>query len=983
MASTSHKSNINMTFDSQQAQRQIALLGIEKEVFIRGFYHSDDPRKGQDTGRKENGLKSQVVESWQKDKRGVYIVVNGGGHTDAEVKLGRAIFYEHDNLDKELQINWWETLGLPEPTFQVDSGGKSIHSYWVFTEPIPIEQWRQLQSDFLEFSDADRSIKNPSRVMRLAGALHQNGTRSEIISDSGIKYTYEAIREMIPTIQKTKSINPPKTTNNDPVPLYICLSKDDRKLIDNGTGEGGRNNEGAKLARNLIGTASRLQYLGYEIEDNPEDLFEDYCARCSPPITHRERAAIWKSALKDNPTATLTDEMIENCIKAHRRSQNRGQTTTYQTSGDNALKPEQSKERHLEIANQGLSKEEQIKRAQKIIQFPIPESQQTTEINELSKDAAISPYETRKLVQEVEWETNFNADVIDSKQDFEKLITPVKLDLGEIFPAPLATALNTRAESDRIDPVRILQTVLPIVGTMLGGQVRVVLKEGETFKDDWEEYPIFYTVDIAPPSSGKSATQRGLIQPIQDLQREELQRVEQARIELAKVEEKWKNMKKDEKAEKAETSENPKVFEQMYCIARRYLFDQTTIQALGKKLSQQPTLNGSCWLRDELYATFKSLDQFTNGKGEALEFILSAWNGPLWGTVDRTDDANSYRFKGQCLNIAGGIQPQVAPKIWNTNNDPNGLLSRFLAAISQIPNDFDQWSTVKVKIYDTVSHYLKTLKGLPPSRILLDDAAQSEFIKYWSLLRRGYKLYLEDNPAYSYFLGKQCSYVGRFALLIHVLNCVATKESIDSPIDITTIKKAIKLSQFYCHQFRLLQASSSIGDDANLDYVLYLVYETAKAKGGTITTRDISNRCRKFQKMTYQGKKINASVALKMFEAIANAGYGCVEGKTLILNQNDTVTQNDTALTQPSNTYEVKDDTDFDTGDTVTQKQNEDSLISEIAEAGKETRISKKLPQSETSDSSEISDFHNLKVGDISINQVSQVIKQDQPVWDF
>ncbi len=211
----------------------------------------------------------------------------------------------------------------------------------------------------------------------------------------------------------------------------------------------------------------------------------------------------------------------------------------------------------------------------------------------------------------------------------------------------------------------------------------------------------------------------------------------------------------------------------------------------------------------------------------------------------------------------------------------------------------------------------------------------------------------------------------------------ATKESIDSPIDITTIKKAIKLSQFYCHQFRLLQASSSIGDDANLDYVLYLVYETAKAKGGTITTRDISNRCRKFQKMTYQGKKINASVALKMFEAIANAGYGCVEGKTLILNQNDTVTQNDTALTQPSNTYEVKDDTDFDTGDTVTQKQNEDSLISEIAEAGKETRISKKLPQSETSDSSEISDFHNLKVGDISINQVSQVIKQDQPVWDF
>ena len=42
-------------------------------------------------------------------------------------------------MEKQIQRQLWKTLGLPEPTFQIDTGGKSIHSYWVFTEPIPVE----------------------------------------------------------------------------------------------------------------------------------------------------------------------------------------------------------------------------------------------------------------------------------------------------------------------------------------------------------------------------------------------------------------------------------------------------------------------------------------------------------------------------------------------------------------------------------------------------------------------------------------------------------------------------------------------------------------------------------------------------------------------------------------------------------------------------------------------------------------------------
>jgi predicted P-loop ATPase len=106
------------------------------------------------------------------------------------------------------------------------------------------------------------------------------------------------------------------------VPLYQCLTKDDRDLINKGIGEGGRDDNGAKLARNLIGTSARLTHLGHDFDGSPRQLFDDYCARCSPPLSAGDADRIWKSAEKSNPSATLTDDALENCIKAWQRNQN-------------------------------------------------------------------------------------------------------------------------------------------------------------------------------------------------------------------------------------------------------------------------------------------------------------------------------------------------------------------------------------------------------------------------------------------------------------------------------------------------------------------------------------------------------------------------------------------------------------------------------------------------------------------------------------
>ena len=108
--------------DRQLATRQLALLGhnINKPVYLRFFYPSDDPRKDGDSGRKADHINWKQIEKYQKEGRGAYFVINGGGHKNSDVTQGHAIFVEHDDLEKDIQRNLWKSLGLPEPTFQVD-----------------------------------------------------------------------------------------------------------------------------------------------------------------------------------------------------------------------------------------------------------------------------------------------------------------------------------------------------------------------------------------------------------------------------------------------------------------------------------------------------------------------------------------------------------------------------------------------------------------------------------------------------------------------------------------------------------------------------------------------------------------------------------------------------------------------------------------------------------------------------------------------
>ncbi len=153
----------------------------------------------------------RTLEEWSKLKASIYAVINKGGDCDDQITACRALFIEHDNLSLEKQANCWRDI-LPEPTIQVDTGGKSLHQYWVFKEPIEADRWRKITLRAIKCFDSDPTICNPARLMRLPGFRHYNkygnaGRLSNIYSYSGEKYNAEELEQFLSHIRVENNLS--------------------------------------------------------------------------------------------------------------------------------------------------------------------------------------------------------------------------------------------------------------------------------------------------------------------------------------------------------------------------------------------------------------------------------------------------------------------------------------------------------------------------------------------------------------------------------------------------------------------------------------------------------------------------------------------------------------------------------------------------------------------------------------------------------
>lgn len=137
-----------------------------------------------------------LIEKCAAERRGLFVVVNKGGDTDASTERVRAVFADFDAKDYLPERGAWDAAspaqranalsacqsaaqaahdGTPLGSAIVRSGG-GYHVYW-FVEGVPVEQFKPLQQALARRFGSDPAVCNPSRIMRLPGSLHwKSGT---------------------------------------------------------------------------------------------------------------------------------------------------------------------------------------------------------------------------------------------------------------------------------------------------------------------------------------------------------------------------------------------------------------------------------------------------------------------------------------------------------------------------------------------------------------------------------------------------------------------------------------------------------------------------------------------------------------------------------------------------------------------------------------------------------------------------------------
>ena len=185
----------------------LALFNPDEKACIRVF---DDRKTGTFSGAKieiEVG-KYLTIEKTLKEhneqNRGIFYVVNYGGHEDKSISRINAHFVEMDDLSFEEQQAAIDAFPLP-PSIVMKTR-KSLHVYWLVTK-ADVSLFRPIQKKLVAMFKGDPMCINESRVLRLPGFYHckKEPVMVECVSfHPEYKYTQEQLMDVLPEIEECK-----------------------------------------------------------------------------------------------------------------------------------------------------------------------------------------------------------------------------------------------------------------------------------------------------------------------------------------------------------------------------------------------------------------------------------------------------------------------------------------------------------------------------------------------------------------------------------------------------------------------------------------------------------------------------------------------------------------------------------------------------------------------------------------------------------
>lgn len=145
----------------------------------------------------------ETLKKHNEQNRGIFFVVNYGGHDDAAITRINAQFFEMDNGTFEEQQA--KVDAFPLPPSMIIRTRKSLHVYYFVDSTAKVARFRIIQQQMVKHFHGDPMCVNESCVMRLPGFNHckKEPVMVECISfHPERKYTQDQLADALPTIDE-------------------------------------------------------------------------------------------------------------------------------------------------------------------------------------------------------------------------------------------------------------------------------------------------------------------------------------------------------------------------------------------------------------------------------------------------------------------------------------------------------------------------------------------------------------------------------------------------------------------------------------------------------------------------------------------------------------------------------------------------------------------------------------------------------------
>jgi hypothetical protein len=853
--------------DRAQADKFLSLLGKDPATArLRAFPHRLNPNRfNADTN--PNGITARAgaydlakASAWQREQRGVYLVINDGGDRDesATVKgvlkpgitVCRAFWVEWDNRPVEWQLQGWREFGLGEPSITVTTGGKSAHLYWVLTEPITPDRWRPIQQALITVTGADPVNKNPSRVMRLPGAYYlgpdgKASGQSRIHVSNDHRYTVEEVEGWVVAAQlkavgidisQTRAALPINLPPRPPTALRQALLK-----VPQFAHGAGQYDQLVGLAMRLhveLGAAAAEQLLSETCCGSITDLADYF--RGTPSKIHA--GSIWPY---------LRDEWRID-IRRHDLTQSSHPSDTDQQPGPGA--------HHSQAATSPppLSLEEVRNQLRYAVQGGASRQDLEAERIRLSEASNISAATLRDLLRAIEREDESGLQV---QQELQRLTRAAeraggnaRIRLDHIFPPRLAEALAVRTRYLPADDLAAGMAFLVCVSGVVKLGTELVASYAASYR-----VPLnLYMALVARTGAKKSPLSTLLVsEPTQTL------RLDLAR-DHSRAMSNWTEQNREVKP-----SERPDPPQPAYIS-----ISDTTAEALAGQLQVHEARGLALSIhREELAGLFGGLNQYRAGRGSDSEQLLEAYDGAGFRSL-RVAASNGGRSYERChLSIWGTIQPEILQSLV-AHGDASGLWARFLfvplpAVVVRVA---DEETPEQIAATDAASDFLAAacdhIYRLPRTSLTLDPDARRAFMDFEEAAQGlALKAIL---PAHGALMGKAPGKVLRIAALLHLLWSWELGTPYSTPLGLGVVERAILLVEVVNGwTLGIHEAAADAGEASDL---MRMIHGLAEAAARAITWRDVAHKLTRAQR-----REIDSGAASVAVQALAGMGLGTVE----------------------------------------------------------------------------------------------------------